>query len=298
MTDADRGSTIGDAMRRAVRNLAEAGVGGADFDTRVLMADVLGIETSSLLARRERPIEPDAEERFTAYISRRRSGEPVHRILGKRGFYGHDFELSAGTLEPRPDTEIVVEMGIAFLRTVDRDRPLRVLDIGTGSGVIALSILVALPHTHAFGTDISEDALATARRNAKRLKVDARFETSVTDYAAGITGPLDLAISNPPYIATRDIAGLSSEVRDFDPKSALDGGEDGLKAYRAIAAQVRSVLADDGSVVVEIGIDQKDPVTRIFEACGFTLSDWRKDYGGIVRALRFSREEAPCDRFR
>ncbi|MER0239888.1 peptide chain release factor N(5)-glutamine methyltransferase [Fulvimarina sp. MAC8] len=280
--------TIGGLLRLAVRELKDAQIADAELDARFLMAGALDIETSALLARRERPIEPEAEARFSAFVARRRAGEPVHRILGRRGFFGYEFELSAGTLEPRPDTEIVVETGIAFLKSVAGDRPLRFLDIGTGSGVIALSILAELPGTTAVATDISEDALATARRNAERLEVNDRFKAVRTEYAAGIAGPLDLVISNPPYIPTRDIAGLSSEVRDYDPMAALDGGEDGLEAYRAIASETRSIICKSGSVIVEIGFDQQDAVTCIFEKQGFTLSEWKKDYGGVVRALRFT----------
>ncbi|MEN3791679.1 peptide chain release factor N(5)-glutamine methyltransferase [Fulvimarina sp. MAC3] len=287
MTDRTASPTIGDVLRSAVRQLNVAGIADAELDARFLMAGALDIETSTLLARRERAIEPQAKANFSGFIARRLAGEPVHRILGRRGFYGRDFELSSGTLEPRPDTEIVVEMGIAFLKSRKRTGPLRFLDIGTGSGVIALSILAELPVTTGVATDISEDALATARRNAERLQVGDRFEAFLAEYTAGIAGPLDLVVSNPPYVPTRDIEGLSSEVRDYDPRAALDGGQDGLDAYRAIASETRGILAEGGSVILEIGYDQQDTVSRIFEGQGFTLSEWKMDYGGVVRALRF-----------
>lgn len=293
MTDEAAISTIGTVLRYAAKELRSVRFADAELDARFLLAGALGIETSALLARRERVIDPQAEAVFFGYLARRKSGEPVHRILGRRGFFGHDFELSAGTLEPRPDTEIVVEMGIASLKSIERDGPLRFLDIGTGTGAIAISILADLPNTRAIATDISEDALVTAKRNADRLGVGDRFEAIRTDYSAGVAGPLDLVISNPPYIPSRDIADLPSDVRDFDPRAALDGGEDGLGAYRAIASEARDILAADGSIVVEIGFDQQSSVTDIFEMQKFRLSEFKKDYGDVVRGLRFDRETKP-----
>ncbi|MDY8110532.1 peptide chain release factor N(5)-glutamine methyltransferase [Fulvimarina sp. 2208YS6-2-32] len=279
--------TIGAALRQGTARLRAANVATPDLDARLFMAEALGLEMSSLLARRERSLEEPARLRFSTFVERRETGEPAHRIIGRRGFYGHEFALSQGTLEPRQDTETLVDLALETLAAFGTDRRLRILDIGTGSGAIALSLLAACPNATCIGTDISADALRTAERNALALGVATRFEAMLGAYCADARGPFDLVVSNPPYIPSADIEGLSPEVRLFDPIEALDGGGDGLTAYRAIAARTRDVLQKDGSVIVEIGQGQDADVAAIFASQRYELTESRADLGGIVRAMHF-----------
>ncbi|RFC66307.1 peptide chain release factor N(5)-glutamine methyltransferase [Fulvimarina endophytica] len=284
---ASGGSTVAHLLREGAAALAAAHVATPDLDARILLAEALQIGTSVLLASRERAVDPHTRTQFNEWIDRRAAGEPVFRIVGRRDFYGHEFRLSAGTLEPRPDTETIVDVALEILRARSGEGSLRILDIGTGSGAIALAILAEVPDATAIATDISEDALQTSCLNSRLLGVEDRFVAVRTEYAAGISGPLDLLVSNPPYIPSGEIVSLSKEVQNFDPLLALDGGADGLDAYRAIAGAAPGLLAPHGAIVVEIGIGQEADVTLIFEARGFALVEARKDLAGIVRSLHF-----------
>ena len=185
--------------------------------------------------------------RLAEYARRRLAGEPVARILGEKEFWGLPLQLSSATLVPRPDTETVVELALQLLRAGgDLDRPLRIADLGTGSGAILLALLSELPAAQGFGTDISEAALQTAGANAARAGLSGRATFIACDYASGLAGPFDLIVSNPPYIRSADIDGLAAEVRNHDPMAALDGGADGLDAYRALIPQAAGLLAPGG----------------------------------------------------
>ena len=183
----------------------------------------------------QRQLTPDKSARLEEFARRRLAGEPVARILGEKEFWGLPLQLSSATLVPRPDTETVVELALELLRAGgDLDRPLRIADLGTGSGAILLALLSELPAAQGFGTDISAAALQTAAANAARAGLSERATFIACDYASGLSGPFDLIVSNPPYIRSADIDGLAAEVRDHDPLAALDGGADGLDAYRAL----------------------------------------------------------------
>ena len=221
-------------------------------------------------------------------MSRRIAGEPVHRILGFRDFYGLRLSLSSQTLEPRPDTETLVDAVLPFVRnTVARKGECSILDLGTGTGAIALALIHLAPAARATGADVSDDALATAAGNARTLGLAERFCAKKSDWFAEISGRYDAIVSNPPYISSDDIEALQKEVRDFDPRRALDGGRDGLEAYRVIADGVASHLEEDGIVAVEIGNAQKDDVTGIFASVGFDMIDARRDLAGNDRVLVF-----------
>jgi release factor glutamine methyltransferase len=222
---------------------------------------------------------------------RRLAGEPVARILGHKEFWGLTFELSPATLVPRPDTETLVEVALKFTRDANMaakmaERPIRIADIGTGTGAILLALLSELPQARGIGTDISHDALATATRNAERLGLLDRADFVESDYASALDDPFDLIVSNPPYIRSRDIDGLPLDVRAYDPHLALDGGDDGLEAYRAIAPQAARLLRPDAALVVEIGQGQADEVIRIFAAAGLMPDGAPKvDLAGIGRVI-------------
>jgi release factor glutamine methyltransferase len=196
-------------------------------------------------------------------------------------------QLSPATLVPRPDTETVVELALELLRADGAaDRPLRVADLGTGSGAILLALLSELPQANGFGTDISKEALQTASANAARAGLADRTTFLACDYATGLSGPFDLIVSNPPYIRSADIAGLAAEVRDYDPGAALDGGADGLDAYRALVPQAAALLAPGGALVVEAGQGQSGPIQGLMTAAGLTPAGAPKaDLAGIQRAV-------------
>jgi release factor glutamine methyltransferase len=218
---------------------------------------------------------------------RRLAGEPIARILGLREFWGLPLKLSAATLVPRPDTETVVELALEMLRAVpDSDRALRIADLGTGSGAILLALLSELPNACGFGTDISEAALRTASDNAVRLGLASRATFVACDYAAALSGPFDLMVSNPPYIRSADIADLATEVRDHDPLAALDGGSDGLNAHRTLIPQAARLLAPRGVLVVEAGDGQASAIGELMMAAGLTQQQPAKaDLAGVLRAV-------------
>ncbi|WGR99173.1 peptide chain release factor N(5)-glutamine methyltransferase [Bradyrhizobium sp. ISRA443] len=289
---ADNGSQTVEIIRRALSaRLKAAGNGSAELDARLLVGAALGLDLTGMITAAGRAITPDESDRLEAFAQRRLAGEPVARILGMKEFWGLPLKLSAATLVPRPDTETVVERALELLRADGAtDRALRIADLGTGSGAILLALLSELPHARGFGTDISTEALRTASRNAAELGLADRATWIMCDYSSGLTGAFDLIVSNPPYIRTTDIEGLAAEVRDHDPRAALDGGTDGLDAYRALIAQSTGLLTSRGVLVVEVGLGQSDDVEALMTASGLSPTGLpRADLGGIPRAVSARR---------
>lgn len=274
---------LGETMRRAKRRLADAGIDSAEIDARLIVEHVTGTTRLDLIARPDQLVAGPHVEAIEAALARRAAREPVHRILGTREFYGLPMRISDGTLEPRPDTEVLVDAVLA----VAGEGPLRILDLGTGTGAILIALLAELPQASGVAVDISDEALETAAANADLNGVAERFRTVKSDWFADVAGEFDLIVSNPPYIATTHIADLDMDVRGFDPQRALDGGADGLDCYRAIVSGAGAHLAGKGWIGVEIGHDQKDKVTAIFEDAGFDRHEARKDLGGNDRVLIF-----------
>jgi release factor glutamine methyltransferase len=285
MTDA---VTLRAAVLAARQRFAGANLMDAAGDARVLIAGLLQLSMTEMLVHDNRVLSQDEITRIDAAVERRLKHEPVHRILGHRAFYGLDLALSSATLEPRPDTEILVERLLPHLEAiVARKGHARLLDMGTGTGAIALALLQECAGVTAVATDISDQALATARENAARHGLQDRFETLRSDWYSALSTRFDMIVSNPPYIASRVIDGLSPEVRLFDPMAALDGGADGLDAYRAIAAGAAVHLEQGGIIGLEIGYDQQQTVTALFVDQGFTFLDASQDHGGQDRVLIF-----------
>ena len=254
------------------------------------MADALGLDAAGLVLEARRAVDEAAAVLVAARTARRAGGEPVHRILGRRAFYEHEFRLSPETLEPRPDTETLVDLcRDAFAEVIARQGSCRFADVGTGSGVIAVSLLALFPQATAVATDIAPGALATARDNARSAGVAERFHPVAMDHLSALAMPVDVVVSNPPYIRSAEIAELSPEVRDFDPRAALDGGADGLRSYHAIARQSAGCLAPDGHVLVEIGGGQRGDVAALFQGQGLVLAASAYDLRGVERALWFRR---------
>jgi release factor glutamine methyltransferase len=239
-----------------------------------------------LIADPDLKIPAEAAMRFRSFLERRLAGEPVSRILGFREFYGRRFKVTTATLDPRPDTETLIEAALAFMPV---DAPCRVIDLGTGTGAIGITLLAERALATAVMTDISPEALAVARENAELHKVAARATFSEGSWFAGIGGRFDLILSNPPYIPEAILPTLEPEVRNFDPKEALNGGPDGLDPYREIAGATARFLAPSGRVIVEIGAGQAIEIERIFELEGFRPESRWSDLAGHVRCLGFTQ---------
>lgn len=280
--------SVGDWLALARRRLAEAGIADAAADARILVAQTLGMDRTALLLRAGDPVADDAARELEHRIARREAGEPVHRILGRRAFFDHVFALSPETLEPRPDTEILVDLAAAELTRRFAGAPFVFADIGTGSGAIAVSLLALLPASRCVAIDLSEGALRTARGNAEDAGVASRFHPLRSDYLAALGGPVDAVVSNPPYIESDAIAALAREVRDHDPRLALDGGPDGLTAYREIVRQAGALLRPGGDLFLEIGMGQGAAVRQLAAYRGFGFHRAAADLSGTERALWFS----------
>jgi len=281
------GQTVEAARRELTARLRSSAIDSAELDARILVGAAMGLDLTGLIAAAARSVTSDEAVRLEGFTRRRLAGEPVARILGTREFWGLPLQLSAATLVPRPDTETVVELALEMLRAEPHpERRLRIADIGTGSGAILLALLSELPNAYGVGTDVSVAALRTASSNAARLGFASRAAFVACDYAAALSETFDLMVSNPPYIRSADIAGLAMEVRDHDPLVALDGGADGLDAYRVLIPQAAEQLAQGGILVVEAGHDQSADIGKLMMAAGLTQNKPpRADLAGIRRAV-------------
>jgi release factor glutamine methyltransferase len=281
------GQTIDAARRALTGRFKAASIDSAEIDARTLIGAALNLDLTGLIASRARTLTANEAARLDEYAQRRLAGEPVARIVGTKEFWGLPLKLSAATLVPRPDTETVVERALEILRAEDaQNRALRIADLGTGSGAILLALLSELPNAQGIGTDISADALNTAEANAAELGLVVRARFIRCDYATSLSGNFDLIVSNPPYIRSADIAGLAIEVREHDPRLALDGGADGLSAYRALIPQSAAVLAPGGALVVEAGQGQSAAIETLMTGSGLTVDSRPKtDLAGISRAI-------------
>ncbi len=280
--------TVDQLLTACRRALSDKGIADAGREARLLVAGLLDLTPTDLLTRGAATVSGEARATVEAALSRRLAGEPVHRILGVRDFRGLTLKLSPGTLEPRPDTECLVDaIGPHVAEIVARTGGCRILDLGTGTGAIILSLLDEHPLATGLAVDLSADALATATENAERHGLGGRFEARESNWFAAVEGLFDVIVSNPPYIASSVVDTLEQDVRDHDPRLALDGGPDGLMAYREIALNSRRYLTQDGLVGLEIGYDQDAVVTALFEAAGFDLLLRARDLGGRDRVLVF-----------
>jgi release factor glutamine methyltransferase len=278
--------TIAAARRALARSFRQAGLATPELDARALVGHALGLDHAALASQSARPLTAAQTQAIERAATRRLRREPVARILGEKEFWGLTFELNAATLVPRPETETVVEAALAALDGRQaRSQPLAIADLGTGSGALLLALLTELPQARGVGTDVSAAALGCARANAAALGLAGRAAFVAGDYGAALNGPFDLIVSNPPYVAHAEIAALAPEVRDFDPLAALDGGPDGLAAYRTIAASARRLLAPDGLLVLELGIGQLAAVERVLTHAGLTIAAAKPDLAGTPRAL-------------
>ncbi|HMK80923.1 MAG TPA: peptide chain release factor N(5)-glutamine methyltransferase [Xanthobacteraceae bacterium] len=274
--------TVAEARRALAASLRAAGLETPELDARLLLGHALSLDHAALVAASARPLTATESAQVAALAARRRAGEPVARIVGRREFWGLRLAVTPAVLVPRPETETVVELALSLIG--DRGQALRLADLGTGSGAILLALLSELPQASGVGTDLSAEALAVARANARNLRLEGRASFVESDYGGALAGPFDLVVSNPPYVASRDIATLDIEVRAHDPALALDGGADGLNAYRRIAADAARLIGG-GHLVVEIGAGQEREVENLFVARGLAVTAFRHDLSGRARAL-------------
>ena len=268
-------------VREAAAKLEEAGVPEPAASAEILMAELLDVRRGDL-ARLEEPLTEEQASTYESWVRRRLEREPVQRILGYTYFRNLKLDLDEHALIPRPDTESVVSVALA--RIDERGGACRVLDIGTGSGTIAVAVAQERPRCEVHATDISEGALEVARLNAESAGVEVRFYRA--DVASGLDvlrGRVDVLVSNPPYITSAEIEGLSPEVRDWDPRSALDGGPDGLELYRRIFEETPPLLIDGADVVLEIGYDQDRSVLELGRSFGFVPVGTAPDLTGTPR---------------
>ncbi|MGY8707194.1 peptide chain release factor N(5)-glutamine methyltransferase [Bradyrhizobium sp. 18BD] len=280
------GQSIESARRALAAQLKAAQFDEAELDARILIGAALGLDLTGLISQAARPLTEAEASRLAQHARRRIAGEPVARILGTREFWGLPFRLSDATLVPRPDTETVVERALEMLRERELSHPPRIADIGTGSGAILLALLHEIPDAFGVGTDLSLTALNTARANATALSLADRAGFVACSYAAALRGPFDLIVSNPPYIPSGEIPKLSIEVREHDPHLALDGGNDGYDAYRALIPQAAERLAPGGALIVEAGQGQAGDIETLMAAAALTVDRPPKaDLAGIPRAV-------------
>lgn len=280
----DAAQTLRAALDEIVAQLRDAGIEEPKREARILVAGALGLSLSDLILRENEPLGPRAL-RLVEWLSRRLAHEPVSRIAGIREFYGLALRLNAATLDPRPDTETLVEAVLVEARTGRFGPAPRILDLGVGTGAILLALLSVLPEASGLGVDIDPEAVEAARENARQLGLAGRAAFLVSDLFAEIPEAFPIIVSNPPYIPSCEIPGLDPEVRLHDPLRALDGGADGLEFYRRIAGGSLRWLKPGGLLAVEVGKGQAEDVAAIFTAAGLKAGGFRRDLAGIERVV-------------
>lgn len=276
------------ALRQLMQAFAAAGLETPALDARLILCAALAIDHASLVRDPDVILDAQGMAAVEALSKRRLAHEPVSRILGKREFWGMELALDAAVLDPRPDTETLIDAVLAHVDAqlnARRDTAWRVLDLGTGSGAILAALLTVLPQARGVGVDLSPRAAATAKANLARLGLAGRGFVVCGDWAAALRGRFDIIVANPPYIATRDIGDLAPEVRDHDPHLALDGGADGLAAYRALAPAAARLLAPAGLAAFECGAGQAHDVAALLQTAGLLRIGMRSDLAGHLRIV-------------
>ena len=279
------GLSLASVITSAQKRLADAGTDDPALDARLLIAQALGCDRLTLLTDSGRVLTENETAIIEALIARRAAREPVHRILGLREFWGLPFGLNEATLEPRPDSETLIEVA----SKVCSPAPRRLLDLGTGTGCLLLSLLHEWPHATGLGIDKAPRAIEQATLNAKRLGLENRATFQIGDWLNGIDETFDLIICNPPYIPSRDVDTLQPEVRAHDPIAALDGGADGLDPYRHLIPLLPQYLKADGVALFEIGIGQAEDVSTLMREIGFQDVSVTHDLGGVARCVSGKR---------
>jgi release factor glutamine methyltransferase len=280
-------SSVAEALKRGAARLSQAGLESARLDARVLMAHVLGLPSNEVALSRE-ALMPERLAEFEALIARRAGHEPVAYLTDEKEFYGLTFDVGAGALVPRPESEILIEE--AFREFPDRDAALAVLDLGTGTGCLLLSFLTAYPKARGLGIDSSAEALDWAARNVRRHGLEARAELARSDWNELPAHEYEVVLANPPYVATPDLDAAKGQSLASEPRAALDGGPDGLDAYRALALLLPRLLSPAGRAFLEIGLGQGPSIVKILELQGLSILRIANDLADIPRCLVVLRQ--------
>lgn len=283
LVEAEGGTSIASELDAAAAVLAAAGIDNPRLEARLLLRHVLGVRMESVLGYPEREVAAHQRALLRALVARRAARQPLAYVLGEREFWSLSFRLTPATLVPRPDSETMIEAALA--RIDDINRPLRILDLGTGSGCLLLALLSELPAAWGVGVELSADALDVARGNAHALGLAERACWVRGNWRDAIGGVFDLIVSNPPYIATADLARLAPEIALYEPRLALDGGPDGLDCYRAIIPTLGASGTPDSFILIEIGADQAQPVAALAAAGGLQDIEIHNDLSGNSRCL-------------
>jgi len=282
--------SVNGLRRDIARRFRDHGIDTPDLDARMLVGHALGLSHTALMHAGERRLQAADIARIETLAARRLAREPVARITGIKEFWGLPLKVTPAVLVPRPETETVIEQALATLdQTGARSRALRIADLGVGSGAIMIALLSELSDACAIGTDRDPAALAVARENARCLGVATRAGFVACNFGAGLAPGYDLVVTNPPYICTDEITKLEPEVGEFDPRSALDGGLDGVASYRTIAVDAQRILAPGAHLIAEIGKGQSDAVTALLAAAGFGNMKIVPDLAGVPRVVVASR---------
>ena len=281
--DVKVGETLGSLLGEVASMLSQAGFTEPRRAARRLVASTLDLTPAELLSHSEQVLDEQHTGRVRRALDRMAEHEPLSRIVGRREFWGLEFTLCGDTLDPRPETETVVEA--VLRRVLDRDAPLRFLDLGTGTGCILLALLSEFPAATGFGVDLALGAAMTARRNAAALGLGERAHFLVGDWGTAMSGKFDVIASNPPYIASAALADLPPEVALYDPCLALDGGADGLGAYRALVVDLARLLQPGAVLVIEVGFSQAPAVAAMLRASGMAIEGCERDLAGIARCV-------------
>ena len=279
----DASTARAEALACLVETFQRSGIEDPKREAGITLSAASGVSPVALIVAPQEPLGSSAA-RVEEFAARRAAGEPLSRIVGKREFWGLSLKISPQVLDPRPETETIVEASLRLLAD-RREEPLRILDLGLGSGAILCALLSEFVHARGVGVDISAGAADVALRNVEACGLAGRAEVRIGDWTGGVGGPFDVIVSNPPYIPAADLARLPREVRNFDPRLALDGGIDGLDAYRRILPGSRSLLSEGGWLIVEIGAGQAANVLAIAEECGFADASTGKDLAGRDRVV-------------
>lgn len=278
------GINLADMLRHLSQELAAAKIDQAEAEARRMLLAATNLSRSDFIIKPDRALTAAECHKLDQWLARRSGGEPLTRIIGQRDFWTLNLRVAPDVLDPRADTETIVEIALEILGDA-RNAPLRILDLGTGSGALLLALLAECKNATGLGIDLSPTACALAQDNAARNDLAARVTVQQGRWADGLSEKFDLIVSNPPYIETATIANLEPEVREHDPVLALDGGADGLAAYREIMCDLPRILAPNGLVILELGIGQAAAVARLAHANDLKIVGLKSDLGGVERAL-------------
>ena len=279
---------LSDLQTAITKKLFDSGIETSSLDSRIILKEVFCFDEKELILNSQLIVTKNKISEADKILARRISGEPVSKIFGKRDFYKSTFLISEDVLDPRPETELIIEIANNFI--LDKGYK-NFIDLGTGSGCIILSILKDNKSLRAIGIDISNKAINIAQKNCSNLNLEKQATFLVSNWLSKVSGSYDLIISNPPYIPSKDVDALSANVKNYDPLISLDGGEDGLKCYRQIAEDINRVIGKNGRVVLEIGYNQAEDVIKIFESKDFIFLNKYIDINGLDRILTFESKK-------